>query len=183
MTGAARELAVAPDTPTGLAFDLHATTWTFRTGHRVRLALTTAQFPMFWPTASRVALTVRSGGGGASSRTTLELPEIPAPGGPEPRLPRPVPRAERVDARWLECGEGPDELKRAVRDLARGTTRYETATSCAWEIGARRYRVREENSWEVDDAAPAVARYLGRERYGDRARGRDAASSSTPRST
>ncbi len=159
-----RPLAVPAGEPVALDFDLHATTWTFRPGHRVRLALSTAQFPMLWPAAGALGMTVRSGGGPRGA-TWLELPEMPLPTGPEPTLPPPSPRAARTDARWLECGEGPDEVKRTVHDLAAGTTRYETKTACAWEIGERRYRSTEENLWEVENAAPERARYFGRERH------------------
>jgi hypothetical protein len=97
--------------------------------------------------------------------TRLDLPEIPLPAEAEPTLPPPTAREQRTDARWLECGEGPEEVDRVVHDLAAGRTRYEKKTLCAWTIGARRYDSSEENLWEVDDARPENARYLGRERH------------------
>ncbi len=161
VTGAA--LAARHRENTELAFELHATSWIFRPGHRIRLALTTAQFPMFWPAAGALGMTVALGGEPGSTR--LELPAIPLPTGPEPTLPPPVPREARPDARWLACGEGPEEVERVVHDLAAGRTRYEKRTLCAWEIGANRYDSSEENLWEVDEAHPEGARYLGRERH------------------
>jgi len=159
----------SPDEPMALAFDLHATTWTFRSGHRIRLALSTAQFPMLWPSAHRLTLTVRTGGADAASRTWLEIPEIPADSGTAagstPSLPPPQEREARTDAAYGRCGEGPEEIERVVRDPRAGTTRYEKETACAWTIGARRYRAHEQHRWQVEDDNPANASYLGRESH------------------
>lgn len=163
--GSDRPSPVAPHAPLALAFDLHATTWTFRPGHRIRLALSTAQFPMLWPTAHRMTLTVRTGGGDDASRTTLELPEISLDAGTAPSLPPPQEREARSDAAYGRCGEGPEEIERVVRDLEAGTTRYEQETACAWTIGERRYRSHEQNRWQVEDDNPANASYSGRESH------------------
>jgi len=160
---------VRPHEPMALAFDLHATTWTFRPGHRIRLALSTAQFPMLWPTAHRLTLTVRTGGADPLSQTWLELPEIPADSGTAagttPSLPPPQEREARTDAAYGRCGEGPEEIERVLRDRAAGTTRYEQETACAWTIGERRYRAHEQHRWQVEDENPANASYLGRESH------------------
>jgi len=163
--GSEQPLAVRPHEPLALAFDLHATTWTFRPGHRIRLALSTAQFPMLWPAAHWLTLTVRTGGDDDVSQTWLELPEIPPGAGTAPSLPPPQGREARTDAAYERCGEGPEEVERVVRDLAAGTTRYEIETACAWTIGERRYRSHEQNRWQVEDDNPANASYSGRESH------------------
>jgi len=54
-----------------LEIDLHATSWTFDKGHRIRLSVNNAQWPMIWPSPYNMTTTVRSDDDG---RSFLELP-------------------------------------------------------------------------------------------------------------
>jgi uncharacterized protein len=77
-----------PDGP--LPLELHVTSWVFPRGHRIRLALSNAMWPMIWPTPHPATATVRLGPDG----TRLVLPVIPAasdPGPPGPVFPAPEP--------------------------------------------------------------------------------------------
>lgn len=56
-----------------LAFDLHFTTWTFHPGHRIRLAVSNALFPMIWPTPYPMTTNLYL----ESEKTRFELPLIP----------------------------------------------------------------------------------------------------------
>jgi uncharacterized protein len=98
VTGAGR--ATAPDRlrdplPGGnglLSLDMHVTSWVFPRGHRIRLAVSNALWPMIWPTPRQATAAVRVGGGA----TCVMLPVLDgsAEDGahrPEPQFPRPVP--------------------------------------------------------------------------------------------
>jgi uncharacterized protein len=72
-----------------LPLELHVTSWVFPRGHRVRLAISNAMWPMIWPTPFPATAELRLGPAG----TRLVLPVIPAaePARPEPRFPEPGP--------------------------------------------------------------------------------------------
>src|SRR5262249_16889308 len=77
----------ADEEPGWLPLQLHACSWVFPRGHRIRLAISNAMWPMIWPTPHPATATVRLGPTG----TRLVLPVIPAEdrptpvfGGPEP---------------------------------------------------------------------------------------------------
>ena len=64
----------APGAPGALPLELHVTSWVFPRGHRIRLALSNAMWPMIWPTPRPATATVRLGPAG----TRLVLPVVPA---------------------------------------------------------------------------------------------------------
>jgi hypothetical protein len=66
-----------------LPLDLHVTSWVFPRGHRIRLAISNAMWPMIWPTPYPGTAALCLGPGG----TRLVLPVIPAR--PAPGLPAP----------------------------------------------------------------------------------------------
>jgi uncharacterized protein len=70
-----------------LPLELHVTSWVFPRGHRIRLALSNAMWPMIWPTPHPATATVRLGPAG----TRLVLPVVPPVlPGPPAGLPAPV---------------------------------------------------------------------------------------------
>jgi hypothetical protein len=144
--------------PVELMFDLHFTTWTFKPGHRIRLAVTNAQFPMIWPTPHSMTATLHLG-----EASSIDLPAIPVEKRPVPDLRPPEPRLQRPDARSLDCAEWPEGQTESRRDLAGGTTSYEWRGECGWEIGTRRYRTTERTYYETTDARPAESRFRGDE--------------------
>lgn len=92
----------APAADGALPLELHVTSWVFPRGHRIRLAVSNAMWPMIWPTPSPATAELRLGPAG----TRLVLPVIPAagqapadPAAGEPRFPEP----------------GPEELPEGVR--------------------------------------------------------------------
>ena len=76
-----------------LEIELHAASWTFRKGHRIRVSVSNALWPMIWPTPHRFTSGLRLGGANASS---IRLPFLKektsnraafAQPGEDPRLP------------------------------------------------------------------------------------------------
>jgi predicted acyl esterase len=155
-----RPEALRPEAPADLAFDLHFTTWTFRPGHRVRLAVTNSQFPMIWPTPSAMTTTLQLGEG-----TSVALPVIPFEARPLPAFAAPEPREERPDAGYGDCSSWPSGTQELTQDLLRGRTRYEWQTSCSWDIGKVHYRSTERNLYATSLAAPAESSFRGDESH------------------
>jgi uncharacterized protein len=95
---------------------LHATSWVFPRGHRIRLALSNALWPMIWPAPGQATSAVRAGDGA----TCVKLPVVPAqtpdrPPRPVPGFPQPGPGeypegvrpwGEMVPVRWTVCRDG-----------------------------------------------------------------------------
>lgn len=81
-----------------ITFKLHFSTWTFKAGHRARIAITNALFRMMWPTrdAMTTALKVNS------LSSFVDLPLYPAQNAPNPKHPYEV---EKVDA-YVEPANG-----------------------------------------------------------------------------
>jgi hypothetical protein len=73
--------------PDWLPLSLHACSWVFPSGHRIRLAISNAMWPMIWPTPYPATSTVRLGPTG----TRLVLPVIPAADRPTPTFSDPEP--------------------------------------------------------------------------------------------
>ncbi len=148
---------LAPGVPVDLAFDLHFTTWTFRPGHRVRLAVSNAQFPMLWPTPYPMTTTLARGEG-----TSLALPEVPPDSarGPVPSLPEPERRDTAPDARSLEP-DGPAASQRVIYDPIARTTTVEWISRSAYGIRGHEYRASETEVYETSDANPATSSFRG----------------------
>ncbi len=78
---AERQAARAPSGDVArLPLELHVTSWVFPRGHRIRLALSNAMWPMIWPTPWQATATVLLGGRGAR----LVLPVVPKAARDEP---------------------------------------------------------------------------------------------------
>jgi putative CocE/NonD family hydrolase len=156
-----------PDRVYDLSLDLHFTTWTFRPGHRVRLAVSNAQFPMIWPTPYPMVSRVLLG----SLASSVELPLVPnASAYPSPRLPVPEPRRERPDVSDLPS---PGAMERISYDQLAGSTVMEFGNSAAWTIGSVRYDYAEHQTYRTSDRDPSRSGFLGVEYHRIRPPGRD----------
>jgi predicted acyl esterase len=161
LNGAQRNSRLVPEYLTPgevyeLDFPLHFTTWTFRPGHRIRLAITNALFPMIWPTPYPMTTQLFLG----SESTCLELPAIPFAQRPIPNFFPPEKREERPDARPLESPGWPYRHV-VTRDLDRATTTVELEAEKRWEIQGRKYTSIEKVSYQTNDLDPAHSRFFG----------------------
>jgi putative CocE/NonD family hydrolase len=57
-----------------LCLDLHLNSWVFPAGHRIRVAVSNAMWPMIWPTPYPMQTSLRLGGAGGSR---IDLPVVP----------------------------------------------------------------------------------------------------------
>ena len=149
--------ALVPGKVYDLEFEMHFTTWTFKPGHRIRLALSNSLFPMTWPTPYPMTTKLYLGG----ENTRLELPMIPSVQRKVPAFRTPEPRERRTEVRHLGSAPWPQGFYEWKRDL------WTTKTSVEWkgyedsEIDGRRYHSWERNYYETNDEKPAESRFSG----------------------
>jgi hypothetical protein len=150
-----------------LVWDLHFTTWIFRRGHRIRLAVSNAQFPMIWPSPYPMTSQVLLGG----PASALELPVVPETSPhPQVTLPRPAPRAERPDVTYLD---DPAPVERIGYEPLTGRTTVEWSNRSAWLIGKTRFDYSEREVYGTHDGDPANSTFLGVASHRIRPPGRD----------
>jgi putative CocE/NonD family hydrolase len=107
----------------------------FATGHRIRLALSTAYWPVLWPSPEPVTLTVHAG----ASRLSLPV-RAPDPAGVEaPRFAPP----EAGPAAAITVLEPARIERRQQRDLATGTVDYVLEAEGGYLGPGRRWRIDE----------------------------------------
>ena len=74
--------------------EMHLTSWVFPKGHRIRLAISNALWPMVLPTPYAMTTSLELGG---SSGSRLLLPVVPLHGAPAPEFSPPQPSEQRTD--------------------------------------------------------------------------------------
>ncbi len=150
-----------PAAPGGLPLDLHVTSWVFGRGHRIRLSVSNAMWPMIWPTPHPATATLQLG----HAATRLTLPVLPTAADqdslPTPRFPEPTAApqlpgvtgwGDLVPVRW-HC----------ERDGSGRTAVWWRGTSGS-EFGWGRVVDEEYLHYEVADADPAHASMRGQAR-------------------
>jgi predicted acyl esterase len=157
--GAHRESArdprpLEPNQAFFLEIEMHFTSWVFPKGHRMRLAVGNAQWPMLWTTPYPMTASLYLGG---ADPTRLLLPVVPPAQRPRPSfLPPAAAEPSLPGYESIETGtiSGYGEISSIDRNPQRGTTRV-TAT----DAGAVRYPWGESRSTETiiheaEDAHP-----------------------------
>jgi predicted acyl esterase len=117
-----------PNQMYSLAIEMHLTSWVFPKGHRIRVAVSNALWPMILPTPYAMTTSLELGGAGGSR---LVLPVVPAIAKPAPSFDLPEPAESRSDMRsvgfpwpgtWTATR---DEIKRKTRVDWRGKAQEE----------------------------------------------------------
>lgn len=138
---------------------LHFTTWTFKPGHRIRLAITNAQFPMCWPSPELFDSTVYSSG----TNSCLILPTVPYNKRKVDDLPRPAQKLSSPDAESIEHSDKKKDGSTFTRtDKRRSSTSHTVKSRSAYRIGTRQFFIESTNTWSTTDKDPAKSKYLGR---------------------
>ena len=149
-----------------LAVDLHLASWVFPKGHRIRVAVSNALWPMMWPTPDPMTTTLMTGGTDASR---IVLPRIPVHGATAPAFP--VPDVVEAPAEITEGASAwPGEWTIARDDAHLHTTviwKGHTAVSYPWG----RFGHSELLTYDIDDAHPETARVRGESDYDQVAHG------------
>lgn len=148
---------LSPGQTYNLEFPMHFTTWTFLPGHRIRLAVSNALFPMIWPTPYPMTTQLHLG----EKTTCLELPVIPFKKQPQPQYRSPEPREQRPDARSLES-KGWPFLYRVKRDLYTSTTTVEWEGESEMEISDHHWFISDKTTYRTQDTNPANSSFEGK---------------------
>lgn len=157
----------------GVLFDLdvqmHWTSWVFPAGHRVRLAVTNAMWPMLWPTPYPMTTSLQVGGSPGGDGARLILPVIPpaAAAASSPAFLDPEPtRGSGLPGSWGELEGGNtsgygeiDAIERdELSDESYGVATNYTAQQYPW--GTERFDEAIEH--RTSDADPARTSVTGR---------------------
>jgi hypothetical protein len=84
-----------------LEIDMHFTSWVFPKGHRIRVAINNAQWPMMWPTPHAMTTSLQLG---RRSGTHILLPVVPAGDRPAPEFLPPAESPEMPGFETIETG-------------------------------------------------------------------------------
>ena len=154
---------LVPGAQYSISFNLHLASWVFPKGHRIRLAVSNALWPMNWPTPYPMTTELVWGGDGASR---IILPRVPLHGPAAPPFAAPAPIESPPDIVGIGGGGGAwpgewtvlrDEAKQRSTVIWRGTT----AVSYPWG----RFDHSERLTYDIDDAHPDAARVQGDSEY------------------
>jgi putative CocE/NonD family hydrolase len=140
-----------------LDLDLHLSSWVWPRGHRIRVAISNAQWPMLWPTPYPMTTALRLGGAEGSAIT---LPVVPAHGraapafGPLEAVEVPPGITTPGDYAW----PGSWKLERDEAN-ERSTVTWHGTSAVRFPWGA--FEHSERLVYHVDDANPAVSAVEG----------------------
>lgn len=150
--------ALTPGVPVTLTTAIHFTTWRFKPGHRIRLAVSNAQFPMIWPSPTAGTTQLFSG-----QDSWIELPVVPAGNQTRTACTLPPPDANDVAPFGKELDKNGPVFK-SVRNDETGQSTFSTSSDISWAINDNTYKSSESYQWDVNDAASANASYQGERR-------------------
>jgi len=146
-----------------LSLDLHLASWVFPKGHRIRVAVSNALWPMNWPTPYPMTTSVMLGGDSASR---IVLPRVPVhgPAAPAFAAPEPIEAPQGITGIGGGGAAWPGEWT-VLRDEARqrSTVTWKGSTAVSYPWG--RFDHSEKLTYDVDDAHPDVARVQGDSEY------------------
>lgn len=150
--------ALIPGEPTTLSTAIHLTTWRFQPGHRIRLAVANAQFPMIWPSPTPGTTSLLLGGD-----TWLDLPVVPATNKTGQACVLPTPEPNDIAPFGKELAHNGPTFSN-VRNEETGDSTFLTSSDISWAMHDNVYKSSESYRWHVNDATPANARYEGERR-------------------
>ena len=141
-----------------LSTSIHLTTWRFKPGHRVRLAVTNAQFPMAWPSPTPGSTKLHRG-----QDTWLKLPVVPLlnASAHECSVPAPEPSDQADFGKWLVEG---NPVSKGEYNPTTGDSTFTTTSDSAWTLNGNLYKSSESYRWHVNDKNPAQAQFEGQRR-------------------
>ena len=144
-----------------LEINLHFTSWVFPEGHRIRVAVSNAQWPMLWPTPMPMSSTLAIGG---ETGARVQLPVVPPSEESEPDFKQPGPSPTLSGYETIDAGNitGYAAITSIQHDPETGE-----AFGVATNTGATRYpwgieRFEEEIEHRTSDANPARTSVVGR---------------------
>jgi uncharacterized protein len=151
---------IEPGQPFPLEIEMHFTSWVFPKGHRMRLAVSNAQWPMIWPTPYAMTTTLHLGPEG----TRLLLPVVPYAERPRPTYLPIEPRGESLPGfETIDLGtpSGYGEISSVDRNPQKGTAKVvATSTSASRFPWGEEYNT-ESITHEAEDGRPEATSVRG----------------------
>jgi hypothetical protein len=155
--------AVVPGEMFPLDIEMHFTSWVFEPGHRIRLSVSNAQWPMFWPTPHPLTTTLYLGG---EDGTHVVLPVVPPGERPRPSFlpPETDPELPGFETLEDETTSGYGEVASIERNPQTGVVkvRATNAGGTRYPWGVSRYE--ESIVHETSDAHPERTSMRGEHR-------------------
>jgi uncharacterized protein len=139
-----------------LDIEMHLTSWVFPKGHRIRVAISNALWPMMLPTPYSMTTSLELGG---SNGSRLVLPVVPAHGEIPPAFSPPEPSEERSDIK-SKGFPWPGEWT-VERDEARQKTTVHWKGKDGYEYAWGKQDDFENLTYDADDAHPEACSVRG----------------------
>ena len=150
--------ALIPGQATTLSTAIHFTTWRFKPGHRIRLSVSNAQFPMLWPSPTAGTTKLLLG-----KDTWVELPLVPVKNDTAQHCTLPPPEASDAAPFGKELTKNGPTFS-SVRNEKTGDATFTTTDGVSWSIDNNTFKSSNTFNWHVNDASPANASYDGERR-------------------
>jgi len=158
--------ALVPGQVYKLEFDLHFTSWVFPKGHRIRLAVNNALWPMIWPTPYAMTTTLGVDGANASH---VVLPVIPQSNRERPDFLPPAKDPELPGYGYLKIGDESVSGYAETRSIERSPLAFQTRIVSSGASGSLypwvTIKYWENMVHEAQDKDPARASVTGKTRY------------------
>jgi putative CocE/NonD family hydrolase len=163
--GAHRNSAIDPEPLVpgetyALSIEMHFTSWIFPKGHRIRLSVSNAQWPMFWPTPYPMTTNLKLGG---ESPSRLLLPVVPFEPRPQPhfQLPAADPQLAGYGPAESATVSGYAEFSDVIRDAETGTATVTLTNSSTSTYPWGKITNTEKLVHRTNDLDPAQSSFLG----------------------
>lgn len=149
--------ALTPGREYRLDIDLYFSSWVWSAGHRIRVAVSNAQWPMLWPTPYSMTTMLRLGG---SAGSAIELPVVPLQGRAPPPFspPEPIEQPPGVTDTGDYAWPGSWRLE---RDELTGRTTVTWRGTSAQRFPWGSFNHLEQIVYHVDDAHPDQSAVAG----------------------
>ncbi len=154
---AASPVDLEPDRKYLIPIELHVTSWRFPIGHRIRVAISNALWPMIWPTPYSMMTSLWYGGSNASR---LELPLVPLDPPARPHFTAPEKEAP-LGGVASEGDTWPPQDWTVTRDVLAASTRVAWSGNDSSTYPWGKMKDHEHMSYSVADAKPAASTVHG----------------------
>jgi putative CocE/NonD family hydrolase len=130
--------------------EMHLTSWIFEPGHRIRLAISNALWPMIWPTPYAMTTSLALGG---AETPRLELPVVPIQPPATPVFAEPEETKPLEGVKWTGEPWPPQDWS-VTHDLIGGLTRVSWTGNDEGEFPWGHMKDHEQMTYEVSDNRP-----------------------------
>src|SRR6202040_527483 len=140
---------LVPNQTYSLDIEMHLATWTFPKGHRIRLAVSNAMWPMIWPTPYKGTTSLWLGG---ANTARLELPMVPLDPPARPHFTAPEKEAPLAGVK-SEGDTWPPQYWTLTHDLITGNARVDWVGDDSSEYPWGKMKDHEQMGYEVLDSS------------------------------